>query len=152
LCEVASTSVAAAMAAEQPHGAAIAAWQAGVHHGLQVVAANIEDASDNVTRFVILGHHQPPRSGHDKTALMFQISHQAGALAETMQIFRRFRLNMTWIESFPLAGRPSEYLFFVELEGHRDQRRVRAAIERLGEDALRLEVLGSYPRAAVSES
>jgi hypothetical protein len=74
--------------------------------------------------------------------MMFQVEHRPGALAEAMNVFKRNRLNLTWIESFPLQGKSSEYLFFVELEGHETDLRVRRAIESLRAKTDRLEVLG----------
>ena len=59
-----------------------------------------------------------PRTGRDKTALMFEIAHKPGSLADAMLALKRDRLNLTWIESFPLRNSKNEYLFFVEFEGH----------------------------------
>ena len=67
-----------------------------------------------------------------------------GALADAMNIFKRNRLNRTWIESFPIPGSRGRYLFFVEFVGHQEELRARRAIASLGKRALRLEVLGSY--------
>jgi chorismate mutase/prephenate dehydratase len=87
-----------------------------------------------------------PPTGRDKTALMLEIAHQPGALADAMTIFKRNRLNMTWIESFPIPGSRGRYLFFVEFEGHQDEPSARKAIAALGKNSLRLAVLGSYAR------
>ncbi len=84
------------------------------------------------------------RTGHDKTALMVEIAHQPGALADAMAIFKRNRLNMTWIESFPIPGGRGRYLFFVEFVGHQSEPPARRAIATLAKKSLRLEVLGSY--------
>ena len=78
---------------------------------------------------------------------MFQLPHQPCALAEALDAFRSSKLNLTWIESFPLADHPREYLFFVELEGHVRSKSVSQALNQLGKHALRLEILGSYPKA-----
>lgn len=147
LVEVASTSVAAAMAAETPGTAAIASAEAGIHHGLRIIDENIEDNSQNVTRFAVIGNRQTQPSGRDKTSLMFQLNHQPGALADAMVAFQKAAVNLTWIESFPLPNCPNEYLFFIELEGHAAEVQVAAAIAQLRTHARRLEVLGSYPRA-----
>jgi chorismate mutase/prephenate dehydratase len=87
------------------------------------------------------------RTGRDKTALMFEVSHEPGTLADAMMIFKRNRLNMTWIESFPIPGSLGTYLFFVEFVGHEDDANARRAIGTLTKKALRLEVLGSYAQA-----
>ncbi|NDC64593.1 MAG: prephenate dehydratase, partial [Planctomycetia bacterium] len=82
LIEVASTSAAAETAARVPHAAAIASRQAGVHHGLGVLAENIEDVAGNTTRFAVIGHADSARTGRDKTSLMFEIEHRPGGLAD----------------------------------------------------------------------
>lgn len=148
LIEVTSTSTAAQLASEKPGAAAIASRQAGDHYGLDVLAENIEDNAGNVTRFAIIGDRQADRTGHDKTAIMFEIEHKPGALAEALTIFKRRRLNLTWIESFPIARSPGVYFFFVEVEGHPSDARLKRAIEALEEKAVRLTVLGCYARTA----
>ncbi|GAB6186629.1 prephenate dehydratase [Thermopirellula anaerolimosa] len=145
LVEVTSTSTAAQLALEKPGAAAIAAVQAGVHYGLNIIAENIEDNSGNTTRFAIIGGTASPRTGNDKTAIMFQLEHRPGTLAEAMSIFKKNKLNLTWIESFPVPGSRGAYYFFVELEGHESELRVRKAIAALQRKTLRLELLGSYP-------
>ncbi len=143
--EVTSTSTAAQLAAEKPGAAAIASLQAGVHHGLEVLAENIEDNPSNTTRFVVIGDHTPPRTGNDRTAILFQMEHRPGTLFDALAIFKRNGLNLTWIESFPTPGPIRSYLFFVEMEAHETDARVRRAVAALGKKALRLETLGSFP-------
>lgn len=144
--EVASTSEAAQLARDTPGVAAIASAQAAVHYALDVVAANIEDNRSNVTRFAVIGQESAKRTGNDKTAMMFEVEHRAGALADVINVFKRHRLNLTWIESFPLFESPGEYLFFVELVGHETDADVRLAVTALEKRTLRLVLLGSYPR------
>ncbi len=149
--EVTSTSTAAQLAQDKPGAAAIASLQAGVHYGLDVLAADIEDNPGNLTRFAVIGDDTGPRTGNDKSSLMFEVAHKPGALADAMNVFKRARLNLTWIESFPIARPEGGYLFFVELEGHETDVRVRKAIAALAKKALRLDVLGSYARLAPVE-
>jgi len=151
LIEVTSTTTAAQLAQDKPGAAAIASMQAGVHYGLDVIAGDIEDNRSNLTRFAVIGDETGPRSGSDKCALMFEIHHQPGALADAMNVFKRNRLNLTWIESFPIARPEGGYLFFVELEGHEEDSRVRRAIAALQRKTVRLEVLGSYAKMAPVE-
>ena len=145
--EVTSTSTAAQLAHEKPGAAAIASIQAGVHYGLSVLAEHIEDNPGNTTRFAVIGGEPAPRTGHDKTALMFQVEHRPGGLADAINALKRNRLNMTWIESFPIPGSKGSYMFFVELEGHETDARLRRALAILRQRTLRLEVLGSFPMA-----
>ena len=110
--EVTSTSTAAQLAAEKPGAAAIASIQAGVHYGLEILAENIEDNPGNITRFAVIGGDRPERTGNDRTAMLFQTEHRPGALAEAMNIFKRYKLNLTWIESFPVTGHGPRLLVF----------------------------------------
>ena len=145
--EMTSTAVAAQIAADKPGAAAIASIEAGSHYGLAAIDSMIEDNKHNVTRFAVIGGQEPHRTGRDKTALMFEIPHKPGSLADAMLVFKRGRLNLTWIESFPMPNSKSEYLFFVELEGHQNDSRVKRALDALRRKTDRLELLGSYPRA-----
>jgi chorismate mutase/prephenate dehydratase len=145
--EISSTAAAARIAAEKIGAAAVASIEAGREYNLDVVHANIEDNSHNLTRFVILGREQPDRTGDDKTTILFQVNHEPGALADAMMIFKKEQLNLTWIESFPFPEKRNEYLFFVELSGHQSDTPVSQAIAALKKKAQRVEVLGSYPRA-----
>jgi chorismate mutase/prephenate dehydratase len=147
LIEVASTAEAARKAKDDPHAAAVASAKAGANYGLPVLTENIEDNPDNVTRFAVIAAETGQRTGSDKTALVIEITHQPGALADAMSIFKRNRLNMTWIESYPIPGHRGRYLFFVEFIGHQEEARARRAIAALRKKAIRLDVLGSYAQA-----
>lgn len=150
--EMTSTAAAAKLASEQPGAAAIASRQAGLHNGLDIVASNIEDNQHNMTRFAVIGNLEPPPTGRDKTSLMFELHHLPGTLADVMGIFKQERLNLTWIESFPMSETPNEYVFFVEFEGHRQESAVQRALAAIGEKTVRLEILGSYPMSPPTDS
>jgi chorismate mutase/prephenate dehydratase len=143
--EVTSTSAAAQLAKEKPGAAAIASIEAGVHYGLEVLAEKIEDNPSNVTRFAVIGKESAQRTGHDRTAMLFQVEHRPGTLAEALNIFKRNRVNLTWLESFPIPGSDRAYLFFVEMEGHETDARLRRVVSALRQKALRLEILGAFP-------
>jgi chorismate mutase/prephenate dehydratase len=143
--EVTSTSAAAQLASEKPGAAAIASHEAGVHYGLEVLAERIEDNSSNTTRFAVIGKESAERTGNDRTAMLFQVEHRPGALAEALNIFKRNRVNLTWLESFPIPGSDRAYLFFVEMEGHERDVRLRRVVTALRRKALRLEILGAFP-------
>lgn len=147
LVEAPSTAAAAGLAAERHDVAAVAGRPAGVSFGLDLLAENIEDNPHNITRFAVLAAAPASRTGQDKTAVMFQVRHQPGALADAMTVFKTQRLNLTWIESFPIPGAEKAYRFFVELEGHAADEPVRAAIEELTPLTLQLEILGSYAKS-----
>jgi chorismate mutase/prephenate dehydratase len=145
--EMTSTTAAAQLAGDKQGTAAIASMFAASTYGLDVIASSIEDNENNVTRFAVIGGDTATRTGRDKTALMLEIAHQPGALADVMAVFKRGRLNLTWIESFPIKGSQSEYLFFVESDGHERDAKLRRALEALSRKTVRLEVLGSYAKS-----
>jgi chorismate mutase/prephenate dehydratase len=144
LIEMTSTAAAAQLAATKPGVAAIANRLAAVANDLDVVAENIEDNKNNITRFAVIGGETAPWTGQDKTALLFEIPHEPGALADVMMVFKRARLNLTWIESYPLFGAENEYFFFVELLGHESETHVQKAFNAIRRHTSRVVVLGSY--------
>ena len=149
--EVTSTSTAAQLAQQKPGAAAIASLQAGVHYALEVLAEKIEDNPSNATRFAVIGNESAGRTGNDRTAMLFQVEHRPGTLAEALNIFKRNRVNLTWLESFPIPGSDRAYLFFVEMEGHETDARLRRAVTALRRKALRLEILGAFPASSPVE-
>lgn len=144
---VGSSAEAAALARENQKVAAVGSERAAANHDLKVFARNIEDNSENITRFAVISKNPAERTGNDKTALLLEIAHEPGALADTMAIFKRNRLNLTWIESFPIPGSLGKYLFFLEFAGHPKDLRCRKAIASAEKKSLRLVVLGSYAQA-----
>lgn len=147
LIEVTSTSAAAQLAREKPGAAAVASRQAAVEYDLQIVAEKIEDNKHNVTRFAVIGDHLQKPTGSDRTALLLQIPHEPGSLSDALNIFKTNKLNLTWIESFPLRGEEQGYLFFLDFEGHENDPKVRKTLDQLEKGAVRLEILGTYPRS-----
>jgi chorismate mutase/prephenate dehydratase len=147
-CELeaaASNSLAAQKAAEDPRYAAIASVAAARANDLKVIAENIQDVAQNTTRFLVLGREAMGRSGADKTSLVFALPERAGALHGALTLFARERINLTMIQSRPQRERPWAYVFFVDLQGHREDAKVRRALAALEPRALFLKVLGSYP-------
>lgn len=141
---VASNAFAAQRAAEDPSLAAIASAAAAQAYGLRIIAENIQDVAQNTTRFLVIGTRPMARSGRDKTTILFAVPDKVGALNEVLALFARNRINISKIESRPLRGRSWEYLFFVDLEGHRDDPRVKKALAALEHRTLFSKVLGSY--------
>ncbi len=151
LHEVASTADAAALVQTVPNVAAVASREASVRYGLKILAQNIEDSPFNETRFAVIGLTDSARTGNDKTALMFQIRHTPGALADVLAVFKAHKINLTWIESFPYREVKGQYVFFVDFEGHRDDQRVKKALATLQSMCDSLTVLGSFPVASPLE-
>jgi chorismate mutase/prephenate dehydratase len=146
---VASNAEAARRAAEEAGSAAVAGEMAAEHYGLAILAANIEDEPNNTTRFLIIGDYQPKPSGRDKTSLVHSARNRAGAVYEMLTPFATRGVSMTKFESRPSKVELWEYLFFVDIEGHRDDANVAAALEEVGRIAGYLKVLGSYPVAVL---
>lgn len=147
LIEVTSTSTAAQLARDKHGAAAIASQQAAVEYELQFIAENIEDNTNNVTRFAVIGDDATKPTGRDRTAIVLQIPHKPGSLGDALSTFKKNKINLTWIESFPLRGPEVGYLFFLDFEGHIDEARCKRAVQELEKKAVRLEILGSYPRS-----
>ncbi|HKY09360.1 MAG TPA: prephenate dehydratase domain-containing protein, partial [Candidatus Binatia bacterium] len=143
--EVASTAHAAIKAAADGSLAAISSAMAREVYDLQAVAVNIEDQSTNITRFLVIGKTSMPPSGDDKTSLVFSVQDKPGVLHRMLQPFARSGINLTKIESRPIKKRPWEYLFFLDLRGHREQAAVKKAIAGLEKNCAFLKVMGSYP-------
>lgn len=147
LVEVTSTSTAARLAQDKPGAAAVASQQAAIQYSLQVVAETIEDNRNNVTRFAIIGDTIAEPTGHDRTAILLQIPHKPGSLSDALQVFKTCKVNLTWIESFPLRAPENGYLFFLDFEGHVTDTKTKKTLKLLQAMADRLEILGSYPRS-----
>jgi chorismate mutase / prephenate dehydratase len=143
--ETSSTTRAAELAAQSKSAAAIASSLAAERCNLRVLEADIQDNSENVTRFLVLGRQISPPTGRDRTSLMLSVADEVGALHRALAPFRRYRMNMTKIESRPNRRKAWEYYFFVDCDGHMEDRRVAKAIELLNEHCNFVKVLGSYP-------
>lgn len=147
LIPVASSAKAAEMAAAEANLAAIGSELAAELYGLKVVFATIEDNPNNQTRFAVIGTKPTGRTGKDKTSILFTTAHKPGALAEVLDIFAKFEVNLTNIDNRPSKRRNWEYYFFVDVEGHRDDDRLTQAIEEVRKHCNELHLLGSYPKA-----
>jgi len=144
---VASTAKAAQMASQESYAAAIGSCVAAELYGLSVVCQNIEDITNNVTRFLVVSREDARPTGEDKTAILFSTAHKAGALADVLEVFKKYSINLTNIESRPSKKREWEYYFFVDFLGHRTEERVQAGLEEARQHCLQLSILGSFPRA-----
>ena len=144
---VASTAKAAQMAAEEPRVAAIGSNIAAELYGLRIVCEDIEDIANNITRFLVISREDAKPTGEDKTAILFSTAHKAGALADVLDVFKKYSINLTNIESRPSRKRQWEYYFFVDFIGHRTDEQIKNGIEEARKHCLQLSILGSFPRA-----
>jgi chorismate mutase/prephenate dehydratase len=141
-----STSAAAREAAEDESLAAIASPLAAELNALNVIQAGIQDSAENATRFIVIARGDAARTGHDKTSLVFSTAHSRGALRQVLEIFDRADINLSRIESRPAPSKRWEYVFLTDLEGHREDAAVSAALRELQAHCSMVRVLGSYPR------
>ncbi len=146
--EVASTSEAAHLAAEEEGTAAIASKLAAEIYGLQIVDESIMDNSNNITRFQVIGRHIAKRSGRDRTSIFIAIQDKVGALYEVLTVLKKHQINMSKIESMPAQTKPWEYVFYVDLDGHIEDANVQAALPELEQLCMHVKMLGSYVRGA----
>jgi chorismate mutase/prephenate dehydratase len=128
-------------------GAAIASARAAEIYKMKIIASEIEDNPNNFTRFFILAKEDSPPSGNDKTSIVFSVKHRPRALHEFIKEFAVRNINLTKIESRPTRQKPWEYNFYLDFEGHREDKAPREVLENLDRTSLFLKILGSYPKA-----
>jgi chorismate mutase/prephenate dehydratase len=147
LTAVSSNAEAARLAAKQDNSAAIAGAIAAELYELPILEKNIEDEVNNTTRFVVIGHHIPAPSGSDKTSLIISAGNQPGALYKTLEPFARFGIDMLKIESRPSRQGLWDYLFFIDIDGHCEDKLIALALQLVKDNVNMLKLLGSYPKA-----
>lgn len=146
-----SNAEAALLAGTQTGLAAIAGRAAADLYDLQVLHEGIEDCADNTTRFWQIGREIATHAtGKDKTSLIIKARNEPGTLFRALEPFHRFGINLTKLESRPSRKSAWSYLFYVDLEGHVDDRPVASALAELGKLEIEFKVLGSYPAAVVA--
>ncbi|MDP2930933.1 MAG: prephenate dehydratase [Chloroflexota bacterium] len=128
-------------------GAAVASARAAEIYGMNIIAREIEDNPNNFTRFFVLSRQDSPPSGNDKTSIVFSVKHKPGALYEFLKELADHGINLTKIESRPTRQKPWEYNFYLDFEGHREDKVPGEVLAHLAESALFIKVLGSYPKA-----
>ena len=146
LVETVSTAKAAQTTMEDPNAAAIASSFAGHLYGLKSIASQIEDYLHNYTRFLVLNRQSAERTGKDKTSILFSISHAPGTLYQVLKHFSEKKINLTKIESRPTKGKPWEYIFFIDFEGHATDSHIAEALDEVKEQVFFVKLLGSYPQ------
>jgi chorismate mutase / prephenate dehydratase len=151
LIEVSSTAAAVKLAQQEPGAAAVASRHAAVYFNVPILFQNIEDFPHNETRFAVIGTQESGKTGHDKTAIMFRVGHNPGALVGVLDAFKQAKVNLTWIESFPSRQPKPAFTFFVDFEGHTDDPKVKRVLTTLEDESEDLAVLGSFPIATGSE-
>lgn len=147
IIETSSNARSAELAGREKMSAAIAGALAAEKYHVRVLEYDIQDNAANATRFLVLGRQCSPPTGRDRTSLMISLMDKVGALHSALSPFRRHRLNMTKIESRPSKRKVWEYFFFIDCDGHLEDRRVAKAIAELEHQCSFVKVLGSYPNS-----
>ncbi len=142
---VASNAEAARLASEEENAAAIAGENAATRYHLHIAAAHIEDMPNNTTRFWVLGKDMPSPSGRDMTSLVMSAPNKPGAMFQLLEPLAKHGVSMTRMESRPARQATWEYYFFVDMEGHREDAPIAAALAELNAQAPFVKLLGSYP-------
>ncbi len=146
---VSSNAEAARLAGQGGHKAAIAGVVAAELYDLNIIEKNIEDDSNNTTRFIIIGQQQPVSTGQDKTSILVSTGNQSGALHRILKPFAEYGISLSHIESRPSRQGLWDYVFFIDINGHRDDENVKKALASLKDNVNMLKVLGSYPKAVI---
>ena len=146
---VSSNAEAARIASEETGAAAICGLPAVEIFGLKICYENIEDLSDNTTRFVIIGNQDVGPSGNDKTSLLISTKNVPGALLRLLQPLADNGISMNKIESRPAQGRKWAYVFFIDIDGHQQSDDVTRALDELRQQSSLFKILGSYPKASL---
>ncbi len=129
--------------------AAIGGVMAAELYGVPVLEADIEDEPDNTTRFAVIGQHKSPPSGEDRTRLLVFVNNKPGSLYDLLKPLADRGISMSNIESRPSRRGVWDYVFFIDVDGHRDDEVVKQAISEIEKASAMVTVLGSYPKAVL---
>ena len=146
---VGSNAEAARLARDDDSAAAIASDMAAELYSLAIRERNIEDHPDNTTRFLVIGPQAALPSGEDKTSLLISVNNKPGSLYAMLKPMAEHGISMTRIESRPSRQALWEYVFYIDVDGHRDDAGVAAVLTALEKEAFAVKVLGSYPKAVI---
>lgn len=144
-----STAKAAEQVAKNknPRTAAIGPRNLAKLYGLQILYDNIQGGEKNVTRFLVIARKDSERTGKDKTSIVFStVADKPGVLHEILGAFASRKINLTKIESRPSKLALGDYLFFIDLEGHREDKKVKEAMLEVKKKSAMLKIIGSYPK------
>jgi chorismate mutase / prephenate dehydratase len=152
LVESPSTADAARAAQSDAGGAAVASALAARMYDLTILRRELQDIANNHTRFLVIGpaRQTPPPTGNDKTSVLLGLGDQPGVLYRVLQPLSDAGVNLTKIESRPSRRKLWQYIFFLDMDGHRAEANLSAALARLESACELFKVLGSY-RKAITE-
>lgn len=143
-------STAAAMASvaklKDPSVAAIGSRASAERYGLKIFVDNLSDMEDNETRFFVISKRQAKSTGKDKTSIIAAVKDESGALYNLLGMFAKENINLTKIESRPSKKKKWEYMFLIDLEGHKDDAKIKKVLEAVKGNTTFYKLLGSYPK------
>ncbi|MBF0331874.1 MAG: prephenate dehydratase [Candidatus Omnitrophica bacterium] len=142
---VAATTDAAVLAAKEKNAAAITSVECASIYGVPVLKSNIQDIAHNTTRFFVIAKEDARPTGKDRTSIVFSIKDRVGVLYTMLAPFAKNGISLTRIESRPIKKKAWDYYFFVDLQGHREDKKVQQALAKLENMCKFMKVLGSYP-------
>lgn len=146
LHQVESTASGASRVTEEKGSAAVASAFAADFYNLNILVRNIQDLSNNFTRFLVLGNAQMAPTKNDKTSIAFVTKDKPGILYQLLKPLSEANINLTKIESRPLRSKVWEYMFFIDLDGHSQDKKIQKTLKQLEKQCLRFKILGSYPK------
>ncbi|HEY9051099.1 MAG TPA: prephenate dehydratase [Gammaproteobacteria bacterium] len=149
LYAVRSNSEAVRMCKDEPGAAAIAGRMASEIYEVPILKSEIEDEPDNTTRFIVIGRNMVPPSGKDRTSLIVATHNKPGALHKLLKPLAGRGISMSKIESRPSRRGVWEYVFFIDIEGHKDDPVIAEALHDIEHETAMLRILGSYPKAVL---
>lgn len=153
---VSSNAEAALIASRDSTVAAIASKSAAKIYQLSILAKDIQDSSDNTTRFLVISKKyqaQPsPNSSDDKTSLIVTTYNEPGALLNVLEPLKQFSVNMSKLESRPSGKEAWSYSFYIDLDGHQQDTNLASAIAALNQPKIDVKILGSYPVSGLVHS
>lgn len=147
-----STAEAVALVAEVRGTAAVGGELTAELYDVPVLVEDIGDWEENLTRFLIFSKQPAAPTGDDKTSIVLSIKDRVGALYDILRPFGENEINLTKIESRPSRKKAWDYIFFVDVEGHRDEPKLKNTLQRIGEYCEDMRILGSYPKGTIVEN
>ncbi|MFV2003619.1 MAG: prephenate dehydratase, partial [Gammaproteobacteria bacterium] len=136
-------------AKENESAASIGGAMAAELYDVPVLVSDIEDEPDNTTRFAVIGQHKSPPSGDDRTSLLVFVQNKPGSLFDLLKPLADRDISMSNIESRPSRRGVWDYVFFIDIDGHRDDDKVREAVTEIEKASAMVTILGSYPKAVL---
>ena len=147
LISVASNSAAVKKVRNIKNAAAIGSINSSIHYKIPTVNRNINDSSQNSTRFIIISKAKPEISGDDKTSLLISLENKVGALAKIIQPLSKNKISMSKIESIPTKKNNWEYMFLIDIDGHMSDNKIYKTLLEIKRKSQFFRNLGSYPKS-----